>query len=102
MRGRTQQHDEYGRKWGSPLWRNGPILGGRNHREWVQRLQQDDMERERIFTEPVYVDHSRDADTRRRAALKYALATIGSETSPLAMVEAILAGERDDVVRTIL
>ena len=61
-----------------------------------------DAERERIHREPLIVDHSHDAGLRRRAALKYALATLTTGVESLAMVEAILDGDRDDVVRTIL
>jgi hypothetical protein len=33
----TRQHDDYGRPWGVRLWEGGPILGGIDWRDFVEK-----------------------------------------------------------------
>lgn len=37
--------DEYGRRWGEPLWAGGPILGGKDWQEFVKAKRERDAEK---------------------------------------------------------
>lgn len=46
-------------------------------------------------------NHANSTPERRQAALRYIVASFQRDEAPIRMVEAILAGERDDVVRSL-
>ena len=91
--------DQYSRPFGSELWRGGPTLGGRQAAQFAQARDRRRSEQARVDFEP---DFTPGASKQRQAgALRYLFASFGSDAEPLAMVESILRGERDDVVRSL-
>jgi len=46
-------------------------------------------------------NHANSTEMRRAAALRYIVISLNRDPEPIVMVNAILAGERDDVVRSM-
>lgn len=96
-----RNHDQSGRPWGVTLWAGGPVLGGANHREFVANSIATERARQQVLSEPVIIGGDAPESTRR-AALRYILQAFGHDLQPINAVNAILAGERPDLVRRLL
>lgn len=92
-----RNHDQSGRPWGVALWPGGPILGGKNHREFVENAIATEIARQSIYDG----DHN-SPEPRRRAALRYIFESFGRDLQPIKTVTAILNGERADLVRQLV
>lgn len=94
-------HSPDGRPWGVELWPGGPINGGHNWRERVPKVVAINEKLVRLDQHGVDFGPTSTAE-RRHGALKYIVASFGKDDHPENMVSDILAGKRDDVVRSML